>query len=379
MLRQYARCRIPRPEFLPRRWTDHITRHCIQIMNTFSLRLFQVLSFSSAITAGALSTAAAEYRVAVRYPIADDIGYYDYLRADADGRRLYVTREKRVEVLDLDSGQKVGEIGGLTRAHGVAIATEFGHGFATSGIDNQITMFDLKTLATIKQFKSGGNNPDAIEYDPGTKRVYAANHGSGEITVVDPSSGEIVSLIKFGEGKLEGIAFDGRGHGFVNAEDKSMVFEFDVKTLQPLAKWSVAPGEGGTGLAIDAPHHRLFTACANNKTVVLDSDSGKVIATPASGEDPDGLTFEPATGRIFVSNVDGTLTIIQEDAPDKYTVIQTVDTKRGCRTISLDEKTGRVFTAAPNFGPAPAPVKGGPRPKAPVLPGTFEVLGVGMK
>jgi YVTN family beta-propeller protein len=331
------------------------------------------------LAARSLHAASADYRIVARYPIAGDASYYDYLRVDSEARRLYVTREKRVVVLDADSGKQVGEINGLTRAHGVAIARDSGHGFATSGVDDQITMFDLKTLATLKQFKSTGSNPDAIEYDAGTKRVYVGNHGSGDVTVIDPVSGDIVGTVKFGEGKLEGLAFDGRGQGFVNAEDKSSIFVFDLKTLQPKAKWSVAPAEGGTGLAIDAAHHRLFSACANNKVAVVDSDSGKVVATPAIGEDPDGLVFESATSRVFVSNVDGTLTVIQEDSPDKYTVLQNVTTQRGCRTIALDEKTGRVVTCAPKYGPAPAPVKGGPRPKAPVLPGSFEAIMVGLK
>jgi YVTN family beta-propeller protein len=336
-------------------------------------------SLISLATVAALHAASAEYHIVARFPVPGDTAYYDYLRVDSEARQLYVTHDKRVEVLDADSGKKVGEIAPTARAHGVAIARDTGHGFATSGLDNQITMFDLKTFATLKQVKSTGSNPDAIEYDPDSKRIYVGNHGSGDVTVIDPSSGDIVGTVKFGEGKLEGLAFDGRGQGFVNAEDKSAVFVFDLKTLEPKAKWSVAPGEGGTGLAVDKVHHRLFSACANNKVVVLDSDSGKVIATPAIGEDPDGVTFEPATGRIFSSNVDGTLTIIQEDTPDKFTVLQNVTTQRGCRTITLDEKTGRVVTCAPQYGPTPAPVKGGPKPKAPVLPGTFEAIVVGLK
>jgi YVTN family beta-propeller protein len=326
-----------------------------------------------------LHAASAEYRIVARYPSAGDAAYYDYLRVDADARRLYLTREKRIDVLDADTGKSLGEIAPMTRAHGVAIAREAGHGFVTSGVDDTITMFDLKTLATLKQLKSTGSNPDAIEYDRASQRIYIANHGSGDVTVIDPVSGEIVGTVKFGEGKLEGLAFDGRGQGFVNAEDKAAIFVFDLKTLQPKAKWPVSPAEGGTGLAIDAAHHRLFSAGANNKVAVVDSDSGKVVATPPIGEDPDGLVFEAATGRIFVSNVDGTLTIIHEDSPDKYTVLQNVATQRGCRTIALDEKTGRVVTFAPKFGPAPAPVKGGPRPKAPVLPGSFEAILVGIK
>jgi len=323
-------------------------------------------------------TARADYKVVTRYPIGGDAASYDYLRVDPVARRLYIAHEKRFEVLDADSGKKVGEIGPVTRAHGVALSPETGHGFASSGIDDLIVMFDLKTLATLKQIKSSGSNPDSIEYDPETKRVYAGNHGGGGITVLDPASGDIVATIPI-EGKLEGIAFDGRGHGFVNVEDKSAVAAFDTHALKPIAVWSSAPGEGGTGLGIDAAHHRLFSACANNRVVVLDSDTGKVVATPASGEDPDGLAFDPKSGHIFTSNPDGTLTIIHQDTPDKYTTVQTLPTSVGAKTVTLDEKTGRVLTCAPKFGPKPAPVKGGAKPKAPILAGTFEAIVISAK
>ena len=348
-------------------------------MKTYpALHLLALLLGASCFTGG-LSAAPAEYSIVARYSRDGDVARYDYLRVDPAARRLYVTREKTVEVLDMDTGKKVGEIGGLTRAHGVAISSETGHGFATSGVDDMITMFDLKTLASLKHFKSTGSGPDAIEYDPSSKRVYVGNHGSGDVTVIDPASGDIVGTVKFGDGKLEGLTFDGRGQGFVNAEDKSAVYVFDLKTLQPKAKWSSAPGEGGTGLAVDAAHHRIFSACANDKVVVLDSDTGKLVATPAIGSDPDGLVFEAATGRIFVSNVDGTLNIIQEGTGDNYSNLQTVTTQVGCRTIALDEKTGRVVTCAPKFGPTPAAVQGGPKPRAPALPGTFQAIVVGVK
>lgn len=324
-----------------------------------------------------LSAASADYQVVAHFKIGGD-GSYDYLRVDPVARRLYVAHEKRFEILDADTGKKLGEIAPITRAHGVALDPQSGHGFATSGIDDLITMFDPKTLATLKQFKSTGSNPDAIEFDPATKRIYVGNHGGGGVTVIDPASGDIVATIAI-EGKLEALTFDGRGHGFVNVEDKSAVGVFDTATLKSTALWSAAPGEGGTGLAIDAVHHRLFSACANNKVVVLNSDTGKVVATVASGEDPDGLVFDPKTGRIFTSNPDGTITVIQQNSPDSYTTVQTVKTELGCKTIALDEKTGRLVTCAPAFGPKPAPVKGGPRPRAPILAGTFQVVVVGVK
>ena len=325
-----------------------------------------------------LSAASADYKVVAHFKIGGGNASYDYLRVDPTARRIFVAHEKRFEVIDADTGAKLGEIAPTTRAHGVAIAPEAGHGFASSGIDDTVTMFDLATLKTLKTIKSGGSNPDGIEYDPETKRVYVGNHGGGGVTVIDPVSGDIVTTIPI-EGKLEGITFDGRGQGYVNLEDKSAVAVFDTHTLKQKAVWSAAPGEGGTGLDIDKKTHRLFSACANNKIVVLDSDTGKVIATPASGEDPDGLVFDPSTSRIFSSNPDGTMSIIQEESADKFTPLPTVTTAPGCKTIALDAKTGRVVTCAPKFGPKPAQVKGGPKPKAPVLPDTFEVVVVGLK
>ncbi len=320
----------------------------------------------------------AEYQVVAHFLIGGDTSSYDYVKVDPVGRRVYIAHEKRFEVIDADSGKKIGEIAPTTRAHGVAIASEAGHGFASSGVDDTITMFDLKTLATIKLIKSTGSNPDSIEFDPETKRVYAGNHGGGGVTVIDPASGDIVSTIAI-DGKLEGIAFDGRGQGYVNLEDKSSVAVFDTHALKQKAVWSSAPGEGGTGLAVDAAHHRIFSACGNNKIAVLDSDTGKLVATPPIGEDPDGLAFDPKSGNIVTSNPDGTMSVIHEDSPDKYSAVQTVTTMVGAKTIGFDEKTGRFLSAAPKFGAKPPPVKGGAKPKAPTLPGTFEVIVVGQK
>jgi YVTN family beta-propeller protein len=330
------------------------------------------------LAACAFTARAADYKVVAHYLIGGDTSSYDYVRVDSDARRIYIAHEKRFEVLDADSGKKIGEIGPVTRAHGVAIASTAGHGFASSGIDDVIVMFDLKTLATIKVVKSTGSNPDSIDYDPDTKRVYAANHGDGKLTVLDPASGDVVATIELG-GKLEDLCFDGRGNGYVNQEDKSSVAVFDTHALKPKAVWSSAPGEGGTGLECDAVHHRLFSACGNNMMVVLDSDTGKVITTATCGEDPDGIAFEAKTGRVFVPAADGTLTIIQQASADKYTVLGTLPTSNGAKTIGLDEKTGRVILCAPKFGPKPPPVKGGAKPKAKILPGTFEAIVVGTK
>jgi DNA-binding beta-propeller fold protein YncE len=181
------------------------------------------------------------------------------------------------------------------------------------------------------------------------------------------------------EGKLEQIGFDGRGRAFVNNEEKSAMHVFDTHTLQPIATWSLAPGEGGTGLIADGPHHRVFATCSNHRLVVVDSDTGRVVATPETGEDADGAVFDPRTGRIFVSNADETMTILHQDSPDGYSLLQTVKTGIGAKQSALDEATGRVFLPTGKFGPKPAANKKTPNPLPPVVPGTFDVLVYGEK
>jgi len=335
--------------------------------------------------AAALATltcvSAADFRVTTHYPVGGE-GFYDYIRFDPAGNRLFIGHDKRFEVIDADTGKKLGEIGPAARAHGVALAQEFGRGFATCGDfksphANSVIMFDLGTLKTISVIKVTGKNPDSIEYDPETKRVYAVNGGSGDVDVIDPATGTIVGTVSLVEGKLEQIGFDGRGHAFVNNEEKSSVHAFDTHTLKAIGTWPLAPGEGGTGLAVDRDHHRLFSACGNEKLLVLNSDTGAVVATPAIGEDPDGAAYDPATGLVFTSSVAGTLSILHQDSPDSYSTVQTLATAYGARTIAYDEKTGRAFLVTAKFGPAPAPTPAVPEPRRPVLPGTLEVLVVG--
>jgi DNA-binding beta-propeller fold protein YncE len=317
---------------------------------------------------------AGDYHVAASYAIDGD-GSYDYVRFDAAAHRLYIAHEKRMEVLDSDSGKKIGEIGPTDRAHGVALVPEVGRGFVSSGNNRSVVMFDLKTLKTLGVIKPTGVKPDSIQYDPETKLVYCVNGGStGDISLIDPAKGAIIQTISIGGTKLENIGFDGRGHAFINDEEQAAVHVLDLKTQKVTATWSLKPGEGGTGLAVDREHHRIFSACSNNKLVVLDSDTGKVVATPAIGADPDGAAFDDTTGTIFTSNNDGTLTVIHEDTPDQYTVVQTLTTEPGCKTIAIDAEGGRVFLPTAKFGAKPAPTKEVPEPRPVVLPGTFHLV-----
>jgi DNA-binding beta-propeller fold protein YncE len=319
--------------------------------------------------------AAADYRVVAHYPIGGEVRY-DYLRVDPDMRRLYVSHGNRVDVLDADTGAILGAVAPMNGIHGIAVVPALQRGFITAGTDRTVVMFDLATLKIIKVIPGLGVKPDALEYDPETQRVFVANGASGGVTVIDPARGEIVATIPI-QGKLEGLAFDGRGRLFVNTEDKSLIQVIDTHALKPLASWPLAPVEGGTGLAIDVAHHRLFAAGSNNLLAVVDSDTGKVVSTPAIGDDPDGDAFDPSSGLVFTSNMVGTVTVIHEDAPDGYSVAQTVPTAPGARTVALDLKTGRLFLATGRFRPAPAASADNPRPRRQGEAGSFEVLVVG--
>jgi DNA-binding beta-propeller fold protein YncE len=322
---------------------------------------------------GTCAAAFAEYKVISRFAIGGE-GGYDYLRVDPSARRLFVSHGTKVEVLDVDSGKKLGEITPTPGVHGIAFAPEFNHGFITNGLDNSVTMFDLKTLQPAAVIKVTGKRPDALDYDPDTKQVFVCNHGSGNLTVLAAEKGTVNASLELG-GALEELAFDGRGHLFVNSEDHNAIHYVDTKTLKLLATWPLAPGESPTGLAIDREHHRLFAACGN-KLVVVNSDTGAVITTVPVGESPDGAAFAPATGLIFVPAKEGRLTIIHEDAPDSYTVRQNLSTAPGCRTIAIDLKTGRVFMPTGKFTPVPSAAAGG-LIRQMVTPGTFEVIVVG--
>lgn len=316
-----------------------------------------------------------ELRVISTYPIPGDVRY-DYLRVDAAARRLYVSHGNRVDVLDADSGSVLGSIGPMNGVHGIALVPGLGRGFITAGADRAVVMFDLVSDKVIRMIPGLGVKPDAIEYDPETRRIYVANGTSGGITVIDPETGRIVTTIPIA-GKLEGLAFDGKGRLFVNTEDMSAIQVIDTHSLKPVGIWPIAPAEGGTGLAIDAVHHRLFSAGGNNKLAVVDTDTGAVVATPEIGDDPDGDAFDPSAGLIYTSNMAGTLTVIHEDSPDTYSVVQTLPTAHGARTVAWDSKTGRLFLSTGKFKPAAEPTADNPHPRPQGEPGTFEVIVVG--
>jgi DNA-binding beta-propeller fold protein YncE len=346
------------------------------VRNRRLLGLFGAAVLAAGSVAG-FAANSTHYHVIARYTLGGQDTSYDYLRLDAATNRLFVAHGTRVEVIDSRTGKKTGEIADTQGVHGIAFAPEFGHGFTSNGLARSVTLFDLATLKTLAVIKYTGVKPDSIDYDPQTRRVFVVNGGeTGDVTVIAPDTGAIVGTVSLGGGKLEQIQFDGHGRGFVNDEDQNVVHVFDTHTFAQVARWSVAPGEGPTGLAFDAQRHRLFAAC-DGKLIVLDSDSGKVVAAAAIGAEPDGAAFDAKLKRVLVSNRDGTMSVLDGAAGDRYPLLQTVKTEPVARTIALDERDGRAFLPTAKFGPAPAPTASNSKPRPVMQPESFVVLVVG--
>jgi DNA-binding beta-propeller fold protein YncE len=299
-----------------------------------------------------LLAAVTGYHLIGTYPVGGHDPSFDYIRFDSAAHRLFVAHATRVEVLDADTGKKLGEIPDTPGVHGIALAPEFHHGFTSNGLARSITMFDLDTLKPLALIKYTGTKPDSIVYDADSRHVFAVNGGdTGDISVIAPDTGAIVATIPLGGAKLEELQLDGHGRGFVNDESRNLIHVFDTHKLAALTTWSISPGEEPTGLAFDPQSKRLFAACGNNKLVAVDSDSGKVVGTATIGKDPDGAVFDPRTKRVLVPNRDGTLSVVDASAGDQYPTLQTLKTEPGARTIALDERNGRVYLPNAKSGP----------------------------
>lgn len=320
----------------------------------------------------AASPAPSDYVVSDRIPVPGE-GGWDYLNVDAASRRLYVSRSDKAVVLDVDSRKIVGEISPTPGIHGIAVAPNLGRGFTSNGRSSTVTVFSLTKLATTQEVKTTGENPDAILFDPYSQRVFTFNGRGNNATAIDAASATVAGTIAL-DGKPEFAVADGAGRIYVNIEDKSSLSAIDPKTLKVVARWPLAPCEEPSGLAIDTAHKRLFAACHNKMVAVVDSVSGKVVTTFPIGEGVDAAAFDPATGLVFASCGDGSLTIAHEDAPDRFRVVQTVSTKRGARTLALDLKTHRVYLMSADYGARPEPTADHPNPRPPIMPGTAALL-----
>ena len=302
-------------------------------------------------------------------------GGWDDLSVDSAAHRLYLSRHDRVTVVDTLSGKVVGEVPNTDGVHGIALVPALHLGFASDGKADAVTVFDLKTLKTLDTIKVTGKDPDAIIYDPASKRVIVFNGDSSNATLIDPATRKVVGTVALG-GTPEFARSDEHGRVFVNIEDKGELTAIDPKAATVVATWPLAGCEDPSGLAFDAAHRRLFSVCQNRKMVVTDADTGKRVADIAIGAGPDGAAFDAKRGLVFSPNgKDGTLTIVHEDDADHYSVVATLPTQKSARTIVLDESAHRLYLPAAEFDPLPANAPERTRP--PMKPDTFTVLVVG--
>jgi len=306
------------------------------------------------------------YRVTHTYLLGGD-GSWDYVVPDPPHHRLFVARQNRVMVVDEDSGKLLGEVTGIQGAHGTAVAESTGHGFATSGNDQSVVMFDLKTFQTLGRIPAA-EDADAVLFDPPSNRVFTMNGDAHSSTVIDPQTGKAILNLPLG-GKPEYGVSAGDGKVYANLTDISDVVEIDAAKPAVLRRWSTAPCKQPVSMAIDTAHHRLFSGCRSGVMAISDYQSGKVVATVPIGKGVDGAGFDASTGNAFASNADGTLTVIHQDTPDQYHVAETVQTPEGSRNMGLDPTNHRIYVVSAKFGELPAGAR-----RRPVLPGTFSLL-----
>src|SRR6202166_2349167 len=299
-------------------------------------------------------------------------GGWDYLTVDPASRHLVISRGTHVMVVNADEGKVVGDIPNTQGVHGIALVQDMSKGFTSNGKTATSTVFDMKTLQPLGEAATE-KNPDAIIYDPASKRVFTFNGGSDSATAIDAATGKAVGTIALGGGP-EFAASDGKGHVFVNLEDKSQLVKFDPVTLKIEKTWPLAPCESPSGLAIDAEHEILIVGCHNKMMAFVDGSSGTVIGTVPICQGVDANRFDPATGFAFASCGDGSVTVAHEDSPDKFTVVDTIQTQRGARTMELDTSNHNLYLVSADFGPTPAATPEHPRPRPPMIPDTFTLL-----
>ncbi len=319
-----------------------------------------------------LAQAPAPYHITHTYAVGGD-GSWDYVVPDPPQHRVFIGRQNRVMVVDTNDGKLLGEVTGIDGAHGVAVASKAGHGFATSGNDGTVRMFDLKTFKVLGSIPAA-EDADAVIYDAASNRVFTFNGDAHSSTVIDPVAGKLVTNIPLG-GKPEYGASAGDGKVYANLTDISEVVEIDAKQLTVTRRWSTAPCKQPVSMAIDVAHHRLFSGCRSGVMAVSDYQTGKVVATLPIGAGVDGAGYDPATGDAFASSLDGTLTVIHQDDSDTYHVVETVQTAQGSRNMGLDPTTHRIFLPGAKFGPPPAAdaARGG-RVRPPMISGSFVIM-----
>lgn len=322
-----------------------------------------------------LFAAAQDLHVENTYKLGGD-GGWDYLTVDPESHHLFISRSTHVIVVDTETGKQVGDIPDTPGVHGIALANDLGRGFTSNGREGTVSIFDLKSLKPITKVQSAGENPDAILFDPATKRVFTFNGRSHNSTAIDAANGNIVGKIELG-GKPEFGVSTGKGELFVNIEDKSELVAIDPNELKVKSRWPLAPCESPSGLAVDKKNRRLFVGCDNKMMAVVNADTGKIITTLPIGDGVDADRFDSEKKLAFASCGEGVLAVVKEESPDKFSVVQNVKTERGARTMELDPKTHKIYLVTAKFGPPPAATAEQPHPRPSILPDTFEVLVVG--
>ncbi len=311
------------------------------------------------------------YHLTQRIPVPGDYGW-DYMTVDAAARRLYVSHEREVVVIDADTHAIVRTIPVTKGAHGIAIAQEFGKGFISKTDPGSVTVFDTKTLKPLDEVRVG-DDPNSIIYDPSTKRVFTADRGSKQVSAIEAKTGKVVGTIGPLGGKVEFMVGDEAGHVFINMQDLNTVLQLDARELKVLQSWPVAPCAQPTGIAMDRPGKRLFIGCRSGVMSVVNAVNGQVVSTLPIGRGVDATTYDPGTHLVFNSNGDGTLTVVKQDSADQYRVVENVATQATARTMAIDLKTHKAFLAAAQFETAPAAAGGAP-PRRTMRPGSFTVL-----
>ena len=313
-----------------------------------------------------LAQSTSTYKITHTYTLGGE-GSWDYVVPDPPNHRLFIARQTRLMVVDEDTGKLLGEVKGIQGAHGTAVAADTGHGFATSGDDQSVIMFDLKSFEALGKIPAA-EDADAIVFDGASNRVFTLNGDANSSTVIDPVAGKLITNLPLG-GKPEYGASAGDGKVYANLTDVSQVVEIDAKSATVTKRWSTGACKQPVSMAIDTAHHRLFSGCRSGVMAISDYQSGKVVTTVPIGTGVDGAGYDPESGDAFASNANGTLTVIHQDTPDEYHVVENVKTPQGSRNMGLDPTNHKIFVVAADFGPAPAG-----RGRAPVLPGTFKLL-----
>ncbi len=334
-------------------------------MKKINLFVCLVLFFSGIISVNAQS-GKSEYKISNRIHLSGD-GGWDYLAVDEVNGRLFVSHSTQVNVVDLKTGEQIAVIPDTKGVHGIAIANDLNKAFISNGRDSSVTVINLKTFEFIAKISITGKNPDAILYDPFTHRIFTFNGRSSNSTVIDAKENKQIGTIPL-SGKPEFAQTDDKGKIYVNIEDKSSISKINAITLKVEATWSVAPGEEPSGLALDNVNHRLYSVCSNKLMTVTDANTGKLITTVPIGDGCDGVAIDPGTKRIFSSNGEGNITVVQQESADKYNVVETFVTQRGARTIALDKTTHHLYVSTGEYEPGEG--------RRPVKPGTFVVLDI---